>query len=131
MGWAAAGTLGCLQSETHRGQRPSAIRFLLLNMVSAVPCAQGWVTCVVGEWHHLFPRVPEPAAGPTQLLSLCTIGVSLAVFQVCPLLLTVSYLLVMAPILAPTGMWEQHRSDSRDLSHSAWCTLSQSCENLP
>lgn len=84
-----------------------------------------------GEWQHLFPRVPEPAAGPTQLLSLCTIGVPLAVFQVGPLLLTVLNLLVMAPNLAPTGMWEQHRSDSRGLSHSAWCTLSQSCENLP
>lgn len=34
------------------------------------------------KWQHLFPRGPEPAAGPAQLLSLCSIGVPLTAFQV-------------------------------------------------
>lgn len=76
--WTAAGTLGFLQLENHRDPEG----FLLLNMASAMPRAGALFPSVVGNCStHCSGFLSLPQA-PTQLFSLCAVGVPPAVSQV-------------------------------------------------
>lgn len=62
-------------------EAPSGLFPPVRHDFSCAPCP-GLAHMCGGKWQHLFPRVPEPAARPAQLFSLCSIGMPLAAFQV-------------------------------------------------
>lgn len=58
------------------------VYFLLLDMISAVPRVQGWLTCVVGNGSTCSPGSLSLLHALPSFFSLCSIGMPLAAFQV-------------------------------------------------